>query len=235
MIVLRSLLYSAWLYGGSTLMAIAYIPLLLLPRRAMAAGLRAWGWYVRFGLRLICGVRIEVRGTPPQGPALIAAKHQGMLDVAGPFTFLPDACFVLKKELLAIPFFGWYSIKCGMIVVDREGQAAALKKLVVDTQDRMKDDRQVVIFPEGTRTRPGSPGQYKPGVAALYRELGLPCVPAATNSGVHWPARGFLRKPGVVVFEYLEPIPAGLKRGAFMQELEARIEAASNALLEERL
>jgi 1-acyl-sn-glycerol-3-phosphate acyltransferase len=122
-----------------------------------------------------------------------------------------------------------------MIVVDREGHSTALRKLVADTQDRMKEDRQVVIFPEGTRTRPGAAGAYKPGIAALYRDLGLPCVPCATNSGVHWPAKGLMRYPGTVVFEYLEPIPAGLKRGQFMAELEQRIETASLKLHQEGL
>lgn len=235
--LLRSLVFTVWLYVGSTVLAILYTPTLVLPRGAIVKGLHLWGWYVKTGLALICGVRIEVRGRQhmPTGPALIAAKHQGMLDVAAPFTFLPDTCFVLKKELVRIPFFGWYALKAGMIVVDREGQAAALKKLVTDTQDRMKDERQVAIFPEGTRTKPGAPGQYKPGVAALYRDLGLPCTPMATNSGVHWPAKGIMRYPGVVVFEFLEPIPAGLKRGAFMEELERRIETASAALLAEGL
>ena len=180
---------------------------------------------------------IEVRGEQyrPTGPALIAAKHQGWLDVFGGFTFLPDACYVMKKQLLKIPLVGFYCIKVGMVWVDREGHAAALKKLVADTSNRMAHDRQVVIFPEGTRKAPGAEPDYKPGVAALYRDLGLPCTLLATNSGVHWPANGLPSKPGVVVFEFLEPIPAGLKRGVFMQELQARIEAASNALIAEGL
>ena len=195
-----------------------------------------WGRFVCFGLRWICGVKIEVRGTAPIGAALIAAKHQSMLDICGPFTLLPDTCFVMKKELLRIPLFGLYAMKCRMIWLDRSGHSAALRKLVTDTQDRMQDDRQVVIFPEGTRTPPGQAGHYQPGIAALYRDLGLPCIPCATNSGVHWQGKGgFMRWPGTVVFEYLEPIPAGLKRGEFMKQLEERIEAASNALLAEGL
>ena len=188
---------------------------------------------MRFGLKLICGITIEVRGRQhlPTGPALIAAKHQGWLDVFAAFTFLPDACFVMKRELLRIPLVGWYCIKVGMVWVDREGHAAALKKLVADVQDRMRHERQAVIFPEGTRTRPGQPGDYKPGIAALYRDLAIPCTPVATNSGVHFPAKGLMKYPGVVVFEFLEPIPAGLKRGEFMKELEGRIETASTALL----
>jgi 1-acyl-sn-glycerol-3-phosphate acyltransferase len=142
---------------------------------------------------------------------------------------------VARKELMVIPFFGWYAWKSGMIVVDREGQAKALKKLVADSRDRLRHDRQIVIFPEGHRGEPGVAGDYKPGVAALYRELGMPCVPMALNTGVHWPAHGLIRKPGTIVFEFLEPIPAGLKRAEFMRTLQDRIETASNALLAEGL
>jgi len=142
---------------------------------------------------------------------------------------------VMKKELMWIPFLGWYSIKTQMLVIDREGGATTLKKMVREALLRFADNRQLVIFPEGTRGTPGVVGDYKPGVAALYRELNVPCVPVATNSGVHWPAHGFLRKPGTIVFEYLEPIPPGLKRAAFMDTLKTRIETASAALLAEGL
>ena len=235
MIWVRSLLFAAVFYAVSTIAAIAMTPLLLGPRRWIIVTIGVWARVVMVFLRVICGVKVEVRGRQfmPTGPALIAAKHQGMFDTIAPFTFLPDAAYVLKKELLIIPFYGWYSIKGGMIAVDRAGHAAALKKLVKDTRERMAEDRQVVIFPEGTRKDPGAAPDYKPGIAALYRDLGLPCTPVATNSGVHWPAHGFLRRPGTVVFEFLEPIPAGLKRGEFMKELQARIETATDALLAE--
>jgi 1-acyl-sn-glycerol-3-phosphate acyltransferase len=188
-------------------------------------------------LRVICDIKVEVRGLEhlPAGAALIAPKHQCMFDIFGAFAFLPDSCFVSRKEFMKIPFFGWYIWKSQMIVVDREGQAAALRKLVVDSRDRLAHDRQIVIFPEGHRGEPGVAGDYKPGVAALYRELGVPCIPLALNTGVHWPAHGFLRHPGTIVFQFLEPIPAGLKRADFMRQLQDRLETASNALLAEGL
>jgi len=234
---LRSLLFTAVFYALSTVAAIAMTPLLLGPRRWVIVAIRWWAAASMLMLRLICGVKVEIRGREhmPTGPALVAAKHQGMFDTVAPFTFLPDPAYVLKKELLIIPFYGWYSIKSGMISVDRAGHSAALKKLVRDTRARMADARQVMIFPEGTRKDPGAEPDYKPGIAALYRDLDLPCTPMATNSGLHWPAHGFLRHPGTVVFEFLEPIPAGLKRGEFMRELQTRIEAATDALLAEGL
>lgn len=234
MIVLRSLVYSVWLYGGIVLFALLGLPLMLGPARYHRAFIRAWAATQLFGLRWICGVKVVQRGLehrPRTGPALIAAKHQGMLDVIAPFTVLEDPCFVLKKELIALPFFGWHAAKADMIPIDRETAASALKKMVVAARERVGAGRQLVIFPEGTRVEPGAPTEYKPGVAALYRDLDLPCVPVATNSGAHWPPHGFIRRPGTVVFEWMEPIPAGLKRQEFMAELERRIETASTALL----
>jgi len=146
---------------------------------------------------------------------------------------LPASAFVTKKELMRIPWFGWYARRVGNISVDREGHSAALKKLVREAKALFAQGRQVVIFPEGTRTAPGQPGDYKPGIAALYREINVPVHPVATNSGVHWPAHGFRRIPGVIVFEYLEPIPPGLKRAEFMRILIERIETASDRLLTE--
>lgn len=233
MIWVRSLLFSAAFYLWSATLAILMLPLLVFPRRFIVGGFKVWSRGLIFLLRTICGVKVEVRGAEhvPQGPGLIAAKHQCMLDTMALWDMMPDCAYVTKKELLMIPVYGWYVIKSGMLVVDREGHAAALKKLVREAQVALGQNRQVLIFPEGTRTPPGEPGSYKPGVAALYRELAVPCTPMATNSGVHWPAHGFLRRPGVIVYEFLPPIPAGLKRGEFMRELEARIETASTALL----
>ena len=154
-----------------------------------------------------------------------------MLDVVAPFAMLDDPCFVLKKELMPLPFFGWFAWKTRMIAVDRSAHSKALKGMVRQARDRHAEGRQILIFPEGTRQAPGAAPDYKPGIAALYRDLDSPCWPLATNSGVHWPAHGFIRRPGLVVFEFLPPIPAGLKRAEFMAELETRLEAASTALL----
>ena len=233
MLVLRSLLFVGLFYLWSAIIALSLLPLLLCPPRWTVQGLGVWGKGIIGLLRIVCGVRVELRGREhvPAGPALVAPKHQCMFDVFAQFAWLPYACFVLKKELKIIPFFGWYAAKARMIAVDRKGHSAALKKLVREAAARLDENRQLVIFPEGTRGQPGVVGDYKPGVAALYRELGLATHPVATNSGMHWPAHGFLRKPGVIVFEYLEPIPPGLKRAEFMRTLEERIETASQKLL----
>lgn len=234
MITIRSILFVALFYAWSTALALAMIPLLLTPRRWMIAAMRTWAQGIIALLRLTCQIRVEFRGLRhlDQGAALIGAKHQCMFDTMGPLAVFTDACYVMKKELTSIPFFGWYCLKAGMISIDRAGQAATLRKLLADGRAKVSEGRQLVIFPEGTRTPPGETGVYQPGVAGLYRALNTPCVPLATNSGAHWPAHGFLRRPGIIVYEFLEPIPSGLPREVFMETLQSRIEAASAALLE---
>jgi 1-acyl-sn-glycerol-3-phosphate acyltransferase len=236
-ILLRSALFVIAFYLWTLFCGIVCLPVLAGPRRLAQGVLNGWAKVVTLLLRVICGVRVEVRGREhmPTGAALIAAKHQCMFDIFGTLAILPNGCYVLRKELARIPIFGWWAWKCGMLVIDREGQATALRKLLADSRARLAadPDRQIVIFPEGHRGEPGVRGDYQPGVAALYRELDLPCALIALNSGVHWPAHGIIRRPGTIVFEFLEPIPAGLKRAAFMRELEERLETASNALLAE--
>lgn len=233
MTAVRSLIFVALFYLWSAVIAILCTPLLLAGPGPSLKMFDLWASGILVMLRLICGVKVEIRGREhiPTGPALVAPKHQCMLDVFAQFTVLPRTAFVMKQELMWIPWFGWYASKVRTIVIKREAQAAALKKLVREAKERFAENRQVVIFPEGTRTEPGAPGDYKPGIAALYREIDVPVHPVATNSGVHWPRHGFIRKPGTIVFEYLEPIPPGLKRAEFMRILQERIETASAKLL----
>jgi 1-acyl-sn-glycerol-3-phosphate acyltransferase len=234
LVAIRSVLYVALFYLWSAFISIIFTPLLLGPPGPILIMLRIWSAGV-VGLLGICGIRVEIRGREhvPTGAALVAPKHQCMFDVFVQFGVLPASAFVMKKELVRIPWLGWYSVRVGNIVVDRQAQATALRKLVREAKARFAEGRQVVIFPEGTRTAPGQPGDYKPGIAALYREIDVPVHPVATNSGAHWPPHGFLRKPGTIVFEYLEPIPPGLKRAEFMRTLRERIETASEKLLNE--
>jgi 1-acyl-sn-glycerol-3-phosphate acyltransferase len=231
LILVRSLLFSLAFYLWTAVLAIGCLPLMVLPRRWTIAVFRFWARGVIVLLRICCDIKVELRGQVPTGRAIVAPKHQCMFDVFAQFVWLEDGCFVMRKELMRIPFFGFYARSAGMISVDREGGSAALRDLLAKARDRLQDERQLVIFPEGHRGDPGVAGDYHPGVAGLSRDLDLPTYPVATNSGVHWPAHGFLRRPGTIVFEYLPPIPTGLKRAEFMRRLEHEIETASNALL----
>ena len=232
---LRGLLFNFWMAGSALALGVIGLPLVFMSERGALWAIRHWCRLNLAVLRILCGVRVEVRGLDklPAGGALIAAKHQGMLDTIVPFALFPAPSIVLKKELLSIPIYGWYALRSGMIPIDRAGAAKALRAMIKEVRHRFDDGRQVLIFPEGTRSVPGDAADYKPGIAALFKELNVPCTPVATNSGMFWPARGLARHPGVAVFEVLEPIPPGLKRAAFMRELETRIEEASHRLLDE--
>jgi 1-acyl-sn-glycerol-3-phosphate acyltransferase len=233
LILLRSILFNLWLWLSMPVFAIGLSPALLMPHRYAMKVIKLWAHTVLFGLRWLAGIEVVVTGLEhrPTGPALLAGKHQGMLDIVAPFTFLDDPCFVLKKELMPLPFFGWFAWKTKMVAVDRAAHARALKDMVRQTRARLAEGRQILIFPEGTRTRPGQPGDYKPGVAAIYRDLDAPCHLMATDSGRCWPAKGFIYRPGVVTFAFLPPLPAGLKRAGFMTRLETELETESVRLL----
>ena len=237
MLAIRRVLFAIWLYLSMPVVAIGLSPALVMPERLAMGVIKIWARVVLFGLRWIMGITVEVRGLEhrPTGAALVAPKHQSMLDIVAPFTVLDRACFVLKKELIYTPFLGWFASKTRMIPVDRAAHAKALKDMVRHARARLAEGRQIIIFPEGTRVQPGAQPDYKPGVAAIYRDLDGPCWPVATNSGEHWPAKGIKFVPGHVVFEYLPPLPAGLKRAEFMARLEQTIETASNRLSSARL
>lgn len=232
---LRGKAYLLWLFGCMTVLGLIFAPLMLFGPRAVLPAVRIWIATAVWGLKVIAGVRLEFRGLEhaPRGAALIAGKHMSMLDTLAPYRVLDYPCYVLKQELMTQPVFGWYMAATRMIPIDRGAQSAALRSMTAEAKARLAAGRQVIIFPEGTRQTPGAPPEYKPGIAALYRELGVPCHLLATNSGVHWPAYGARFTPGTAVFEFLPPIPPGLKRGEFMRELEQRLEEASARLLAE--
>lgn len=234
MIVFRSVLFMIWFAVVTLAIYVLALPSLLLPRTVIVRISRNWSRAVFLGLGVCAGLRWEVRGAVPSGPILIASKHMSMWDTLGLYLIVWDAAPVLKRELLRIPFYGWYLWKAGVIPVDRGAHASALRKMLTAARRVIGQGRPILIFPEGTRKAPHAPPDYKPGIAGLYSALGADCIPVALNSGVFWTGpMGFFKKPGCVVVQFLEPIPAGLKRVDFMNLLEHRIENATAELVAE--
>jgi len=229
MIVVRSTLFLAWFLIVTTILSLVFLPVLVLPRGATIWLARLWSRATFFGLKLFAGIDWEIRGIPPRGPVLVAAKHMSMWDTLALYLAVDAPAIVLKRSLLYIPFYGWFLWKAAAVPIDRGAGARALRKMQNAAQEVLADDRPILIFPEGTRKKPGAPPDYKPGVAGLYTMLNVPCVPVALNSGAYW--TGFRKLPGTIVLEFLTPIPPGLKRAAFMAQLENSIEAATNKLL----
>lgn len=231
--MIRSILFVIWFYGTMAFWGLLYMPAVLLGHdKFIWRSMRGWGKSTIWGLKWIVGAEVRFEGLEhaPKGPALIASKHQATLDTVLPVLFLSEPVFVVKKELIKMPVFGFY-MKRGMIPVDREAHAKALKDMLRAAREVIAKGRQIVIYPEGTRQELGAPPDYKPGIAALYRDLNLPVTPVALNTGLVWKPSGIMRKPGKVVIKILPPIPAGLKRDEFMAELERVIETESDALL----
>ncbi|MBZ0229473.1 MAG: 1-acyl-sn-glycerol-3-phosphate acyltransferase, partial [Bauldia sp.] len=236
MTAVRSILFKVALYGFGLLMSIVAAPgFLLLPERQVTNLVRLWGRVTVFLLRTIAGTRLEVRGREhiPAGGALIAAKHQSMIETFALLPLLPYPTYVMKAELKKVPFFGLYTITSGMIHVERDKGPTALRALVARAREELAKGRQIVIFPEGTRRPAGAAPEYQTGVALLYKALNVPVVPVALNSGLFWARHSFIQYPGTVVIEFLPPIPAGLESRAFLKTLEETIEAASDRLLVE--
>jgi 1-acyl-sn-glycerol-3-phosphate acyltransferase len=196
---------------------------------------RFWMQVLQAVLRLVVGLSYEVRGRErlPAGPAIIASKHQSAWETLIFHVLVPDLAVGLKYELTRIPVFGWYLMRGGAIRIDRGGAARALRSLVDGARAAAARGVSILIFPEGTRRAPEDPPDYKPGVAALYTALDLPVVPVALNSGLFWSRRSFMKRPGRITVEFLEPIPPGLDRRTFMTELQHRIETATARLVAE--
>ncbi len=237
MLVLRSALFNVLFYLNLLALMVLGLPGLVRGRQGVMRQSARWGRSSLWLLRVICGMHVEFRGLHhvPQGAMIVAAKHQSFWEVFAFLTIFPDFTYVLKRELARIPLFGLYA-RCGeQIAIDRARGRAALAQVSQQARKVLADGRQLLIFPEGTRRAPGAEPQYKFGVAFIYTETGALCLPVALNSGLFWPRRSFLRRPGTVLVEFLEPIRPGLDKAAFLKDLQARIEEASARLMQESL
>jgi 1-acyl-sn-glycerol-3-phosphate acyltransferase len=236
MLHLRSLVFNVFFYLWTAFLLLVLIPVMLLPgsKAILAIGL-LWGRGNLWALDVICGMKVEWRGMEkiPDGPILVAAKHQSAWETFAFFVPFRRPAYVYKRQLAYVPLFGWAVWKARQIPVDRGRKGEALASITTGAKAAAAIGRQVMIFPEGTRRAVGAPPDYKYGVAHLYKTLDLPCQPVALNSGMFWSRKSFTRRPGTVLVEFLDPIQPGLSPAEFSERLEAVIEEASNRLIAE--
>lgn len=229
----RSLLYVGQIYLMMPIIGLAFAPWAIFSHHGARACCKFYSRWCFWTARWMIGLKVEVRGTPPEGEVLIAAKHQSFLDIMMIFTALPAAKFIMKKEILWTPIIGLYAKRLNCVAVDRGKRGAAIDKMIQDVASHKIEPGQLIIYSQGTRVAPGVKAPYKVGTGVLYEQLGQPCVPVATNVGVFWPRKGIWRKPGVAVVEFLPVIEPGLERDAFMAQLEDVVETRSNELMAE--
>ena len=222
MIVLRSAVFNVVFFAISLVLTlVAGLVRIVAPHRVINVAM-LWARILVVAVRIICGIRLDVRGTEhiPRGAALIASRHQSAFDTFIWLTLLPRCCYVFKDELLRIPLFGPLISVAGMIAVDRNAGGAAIRALLRQADRAVREERQIVIFPEGTRSEPGHPGSLQSGIAALAARTGLPVIPVSTDSGRFWGRRAFRKRPGTIRIVIGSPIPAQTERKALMKALD---------------
>jgi 1-acyl-sn-glycerol-3-phosphate acyltransferase len=226
-----SLIFIGQMYLMMLIMAIAYLPFVLVDRRFAYHAVHTYCRWVRWSAARIVGLKSEVRGEVPQGEVIVASKHQSFFDIILLVSVLPRPKFIMKSSLRFAPIVGWYANRIGCVPVNRGKRAEAIRQMMAGVTSGDAPAGQLVIFPQGTRVAPFSYLPYKIGTFVIYNVTGQPCVPAATNVGIFWPRHGILRKPGLAVVEFLPTIEPGLDRETFMERLEADVEVASDRLM----
>jgi 1-acyl-sn-glycerol-3-phosphate acyltransferase len=234
-LIIRSVIFNLLFYLNLSVQVIAALPTLVMPRAGIIAVAKFWARTNIWLLRAICGITVEFRGLEkiPRGPLIVACKHQSLWETFALIPLLSDPAYIMKRELMWIPFFGWHAWKAGMIAIDRSKGSQALADMNACVKQELARNRQIIIFPEGTRRPPGGEPHYKYGVVHLYLDGGVACLPIALNSGLFWPRRSLRRYPGTIRLEVLDPIPQGLSKEAFFPALQREIEAATTHLVEE--
>lgn len=235
LLVLRSLAFNIAFFSWAFISAILFTPLFIISTKAAQKVGGPWADVSMFLARIFCGIKFEIRGREhiQTIPVIYASKHQSAWDTMIFLYIFPRVAYVLKKELLRLPFWGWYLWRMKMIAIDRKAGASSVKQLMRDGKAALADGRSIIIFPEGTRTKPNAPPNYQVGITAMYSALNVPVVPVALNSGIYWGKNAFFKTAGTIIIEFLPPIPAGLPKKEFAQRLEHDIESASNKLITE--
>lgn len=231
--LIRSIFFNISMYLAIAVFGIVFTPWVIFSSQGAVTACQLYCRYIMWSARWMIGLHCEVRGTPPTGEVMIAAKHQSFLDVLMIYGAVPRGKFIMKDILKYAPVVGQFGLRVGCIPVKRGQRGQAVKKMINDVKLGRIQPGQLIIYSQGTRIAPGVKAPYKIGTGALYKNMDQPCVPVATNVGVFWPKRGIYRAPGVAVVEFLPPIMPGMPVPEFMAKLEHDVEMLSDALAAE--
>ena len=230
MLWLKSFVFTIIFYLYTLFLCILLLPTLV-SRRASYLLPTVWAWSVPYLIRFFCGIRIKVEGLEniPKGRGyIVASKHQSALETIILFNYVPKLLYILKRELLLVPVASWYFIRMKYIFIDRSGGAKTMRSMTKAAKERLNEGMNLGIFPEGTRTAPGTKKPYNPGVAFLYDQLKVPVLPVAVNTGHVWPKNKIIKHAGVATIKFLPVIPSGLDKRVFLDRLYNEIETAQD-------
>ena len=226
---IRSILFFIAFYVWSLFVVVFFLWILILPKKMVVHSAEVWAKGNRVLLRIFAGIRIEVKGKenlPKKNGYIVASKHQSAMETVLFHAFLPNTIYVMKKSLFFLPLAGWYFFLSGCIAVDRKKGTSSLRNMFIKAKNRLSKGFNIIIFPEGTRTAPGAPTKYNPGLAMIYEAVNVPVIPTALNTGYFWPKNSVKRYPGTVTIEFLPAIEPGLEKREFMRTLQDKIESA---------
>tara|TARA_X000000368_G_C22844142_1_gene629057 strand:+ start:80 stop:778 length:699 start_codon:yes stop_codon:yes gene_type:complete len=229
----RSILFYLLLGIWTIIMGILFCPCLLLPSKFLFKPVRAWILGIFILLKYICKITHEIQGIDniPNHSVLIASKHQSAFETFALFYYLSKAIFIHKKQLFLIPIFGQYLKKINMISINRKGGASAMRLMLKQAKNKLAEGFSIIIFPEGTRKKPGEKSDYRSGFVGLYKEMKTEILPVAVNSGKYWPKDTFIKNPGNIIIKILPLINSNIERKEILKLVESKIENATNKII----
>ena len=232
MLLLTIIFYVA-LASWTILMGFLSLPFIFLPSKFIALTAKIWIRGIFICLKHICGVTHELRGLNnlSDEPVIIVSKHQSAFETFALYYYLKKSFFIHKKQLFYIPIFGQYLMKHNMVSIDRAGQASTMRKMITDVKKKLDSGSTIIIFPEGTRKKPGAKADYKTGFIGIYNTSKRKLQPVALNSGLFWQKGLKVIKQGHIIIEFLPQIDIGLDKKEVLNKVEHSIESATNKLL----
>ena len=230
--VIRSILFYVFLALWTILMGIICFPYLFVSYQYLRKPVNIWLKGIFKLLQIICNITYEIRGKEniPSYAVLVASKHQSAFETFALFYHINNSIFIHKRQLFFIPIFGQYLKKINMISIDRSEGTIAMRKMLKQTKQKIQEGKSIIIFPEGTRKKPGENPDYKTGIAGIYKNLETEVLPVAVNSGHYWPKHTFIKKPGKIIIKFLQPIPTKLEKKEFLERIESVIEEETNKI-----